>query len=290
MPLARSSVPLAALAALLVAACSPYKAEPTRDVIYMPTPPAVVERMLQMADVRSDDILYDLGSGDGRIVIRAAKERGAHGTGVEIDPQLIAESKRNAAAAGVTDKVRFVEADLFTFDFHDATVVTLYLGRSLNVRLRDRILKELAPGTRVVSHAFDMGAWEPDEKAVVEERDVFSWIVPADVAGTWRWVEGAGRGGQPVELALRQSFQRASGALRRGGVPEPIRQATLRGERLTFSVPDRSGGTERIVRYDGRVIGDRIEGTIDTGTARLPWVAQRIGRDAGLVKAGDGTK
>ena len=283
---ARSSVPLPAALALLAAACTPYKAEPVRDVIYVPTPPAVVERMLVMADVRSDDIVYDLGSGDGRIVIRAAKERGAHGTGVDIDPALIAESRKNAEAAGVADKVQFVEADLFTFDFHDATVVALYLGRSLNIRLRDRILKELAPGTRIVSHAFDMGDWQPDEHAVVEDRDVFSWVVPAVVAGKWRWTEGAGRAGSPAELDLTQSYQHVTGTLQTVGAPQAIREGTLSGERITFSVPRTVDGVPMVVRYDGRVVGDSIRGTVDTGTARRPWLADRMRQNAATPSTG----
>jgi SAM-dependent methyltransferase len=266
----------------LLAACTPYKPEPVRDVIYVPTPPAVVERMLQMADVRSDDLVYDLGSGDGRIVIAAAKERGAHGVGVDIDPKLIAESQKNAEAAGVADKVRFVEADLFVFDFHDATVVALYLGRSLNVRLRDRILKELAPGTRIVSHAFDMGDWQPDEHVVVEDRDVFSWVVPAEVAGTWRWTEGGGRAGAPAELVLAQSFQHFTGTLRRDDAAQAVREGTLSGERITFSVARTVDGAPVVTRYDGRAVGDTIRGTIDSGTARHPWVAIRMRQNAAL--------
>ena len=285
MPLARSSVLLPAALALLAASCTPYKPEPERDVIYVPTPPAVVERMLQMADVRADDIVYDLGSGDGRIVIRAAQERGARGTGVEIDPKLIEESKRNAAAAGVADKVRFVEADLFTFDFHDATVVALYLGRSLNIRLRDRILKELAPGTRIVSHAFDMGDWQPDEKAVVEDRDVFSWVVPADAAGKWRWTEPAGRGRAPAELELRQTYQRIAGALRLDTEPQPIREGALSGERITFSVARTVNGEPHVVRYDGRVVGDTIRGTVDSGAGPRPWLAERVRQNAAAPRA-----
>jgi SAM-dependent methyltransferase len=287
MPLARPFALLPAVAAVLLAAsCSPYTPPPDRDVIYLPTPPAVVDRMLAMADVRSDDIVYDLGSGDGRIVIAAAKQRGARGTGVEIDPELIAESNKNAAAAGVADKVRFIQADLFTFDFHDATVVALYLGRSLNIRLRDRILKELAPGTRVVSHAFDMGDWEPDEKAVVEDRNVFSWIVPADAAGTWRWVEGTGRNGRPAELDLKQSFQQATGTLQATSQPLPIQDGLLRGERLTFSVGRTIEGEARIVRYDGRIVGNTIRGTVDTGTTRTPWLAERMRQNAAAPNAG----
>jgi SAM-dependent methyltransferase len=283
--LMRPLVLLPALA-LLLASCTPYKPEPERDVIYVPTPPAVVERMLQMADVRSDDIVYDLGSGDGRIVIAAARERGARGVGVDIDPKLIEESRRNAAAAGVADKVRFVEADLFVFDFHDATVVMLYLGRSLNVRLRDRILKELAPGTRIVSHAFDMGDWQPDEHAIVQERDVFSWVVPADVAGKWRWTEGSGRAGTPAELEVAQSFQRFTGMLRGRREPQPVRDGALSGERVSFTVARTVDGETRRTRYDGRVVGDRIRGTVDAGAGPRPWLAERVPQNAAAPAAG----
>jgi SAM-dependent methyltransferase len=283
--LMRPLVLLPALA-LLLASCTPYKPEPERDVIYVPTPPKVVERMLQMADVRSDDLVYDLGSGDGRIVIAAAKERGARGVGVDIDPKLIEESRRNAAAAGVADKVRFVEADLFVFDFHDATVVMLYLGRSLNIRLRDRILKELAPGTRIASHAFDMGDWQPDEHAIVDDRDVFSWIVPANVAGKWRWTEGSGRAGAPAELEIAQSFQRFTGALRRDGEPQAVRDGTLSGERISFSVGRTANGETRRVRYDGRAVGDTIRGTFDAGAGPRPWLAERVRQNAATPAAG----
>jgi SAM-dependent methyltransferase len=284
--LLRASALLPAAVVLLAAACTPVTAPPVVDVIYVPTPPAVVERMLQMADVRSDDIVYDLGSGDGRIVIAAAKERGARGTGVEIDPKLIALSRKNAQAAGVADKVRFVEADLFTVDFHDATVVTLYLGRTLNVRLRHRILTELAPGTRIVSHAFDMGDWQADEHVVVEDRDVFSWVVPAEVAGKWRWTEGTGRNGTPIELDLTQSFQHFAGTLQRTDGALPVSDGTLTGERITFSVTNTVNGVPVTTRYDGRVVGDTIRGTIETGTARRPWVADRMRQNAAQPVSG----
>ncbi|MGE5146651.1 MAG: methyltransferase domain-containing protein [Candidatus Eiseniibacteriota bacterium] len=285
MSLARPFVLLPATLALLAAACTPVKPVPVVDVIYVPTPPAVVERMLQMADVRSDDIVYDLGSGDGRIVIAAAKERGARGTGVEIDPALIAESKKNAEAAGVADKVRFIQADLFTVDFHDATVVMLYLGRTLNVRLRDRILKDLAPGTRVVSHAFDMGDWKADEHDVVQEREVFSWVVPAEVAGKWRWTEGTGRDGTPVELELTQSYQHFAGTLQRPDGALPVSDGALSGERITFSVVSTVNGAPLVVRYDGRVAGNTIRGTVDAGRGPRPWVADRMRQNAALPPA-----
>lgn len=149
-----------------------------QDVIYVPTREPVVAAMLEMANVTADDVVYDLGSGDGRIVIAAAKDYGARGVGIDIDPERIAESNENAEKAGVTDKVEFIEADLFESDFSEASVVTLYLLNSLNARLRPTLLEQLEPGTRVVSHAFDMGDWEPEEVRTVDGATVYLWIVP----------------------------------------------------------------------------------------------------------------
>ncbi|HEY0624083.1 class I SAM-dependent methyltransferase, partial [Sphingomonas sp.] len=149
------------------------------DVIYVPTPPEVVEAMLDMAQVRDGDVLYDLGSGDGRIPIAAVKRAKVKATGIDIDPQRIAEANANAKAQGVTGKVSFRQADLFTSDFSDASVVTLYLLDTLNEKLRPKLLAELKPGTRIVSHAFRMGAWEPEAERDVNGRMVYFWRVPA---------------------------------------------------------------------------------------------------------------
>nr|MDF0369228.1 class I SAM-dependent methyltransferase [Nodosilinea sp. TSF1-S3] len=151
------------------------------DVPYVPTPMAVVDEMLRLAEVGEDDVLYDLGSGDGRIVIAAAERFGTRGVGVDIDPERVEEANANAAAAGVTDRVEFREQDLFETDFSEATVVTLYLLSEVNLRLKPRLLQELAPGTRVVSHAFDMGNWAPQETREVEGRMVYFWTVPEEV-------------------------------------------------------------------------------------------------------------
>ncbi len=148
------------------------------DVPYVPTPEPVVEKMLEMARVGPSDVIYDLGSGDGRIVIAAAKKYGARGIGVEIDPQMVGEARDNAKAAGVADRVEFREGNLFEMDFRDATVVTLYLQRPLNLRLRPKLLRELKPGTRIVSHSFDMGDWAPQETARIEGRNIYYWVVP----------------------------------------------------------------------------------------------------------------
>ncbi len=153
---------------------------PTRapDVVYIPTPEPVVDEMLRIANVQSNDIVYDLGSGDGRIVITAAKERGARGIGIDINPERIREANENAQKAGVTDRVEFRQQDLFETDFSDATVVTLYLLSDLNVKLRPKLLRELKPGTRIVSHAFDMGEWKPEKVVNVDGRRVYYWVVP----------------------------------------------------------------------------------------------------------------
>jgi SAM-dependent methyltransferase len=150
------------------------------DVIFVPTPEDVVDKMLEMAKVQAGDIVYDLGCGDGRIVIAAAKKHGATGVGIDIDPQRIKEAKENALKAGVTAKVKFMEADLFTTDISQATVVTLYLLPTLNVKLMPKLMAELRPGTRIVSHAFDMGdSWPPEQKADVGGRMVYYWTIPA---------------------------------------------------------------------------------------------------------------
>lgn len=149
-----------------------------RDVPYVPTPQPVVDRMLELAKVGPDDVIYDLGSGDGRIVITAAEKYGARGIGVDIDPDRIAEAKKNAQSAGVTDKVKFQEGDLFKIDLSEATVVTLYLLTSINARLRPKLFEELKPGTRVVSHAFSMGDWEPLKTEEVDGSTIYYWVIP----------------------------------------------------------------------------------------------------------------
>jgi ribosomal protein L11 methylase PrmA len=153
---------------------------PTRrpDVIFVPTPEEVVEAMLQVANVTKNDVVYDLGSGDGRIPVTAAKKYGARGVGIDIDPQRIKEANENVAKNGVGDKVKMLNADLFTTDISEATVVTLYLLPSLNVKLMPKLMKELKPGTRIVSHAFDMGDWKPEKELDVNGRKVYFWTIP----------------------------------------------------------------------------------------------------------------
>jgi hypothetical protein len=160
--------------------------ERAADVPYVPTPQPVVDAMLQVAKVGKNDVLYDLGSGDGRIVNTAAQKFGTRGVGIDINPERIQEANENAKKAGVTDRVKFVQQDLFTTDFSEATVVTLYLLPEVNVKLRPKLLSQLKPGTRIVSHAFDMGDWKPEQTLNVEGKTIYYWVVPEKVPANLR--------------------------------------------------------------------------------------------------------
>jgi len=223
------------------------------DVPYVPTPREVVSRMLEMADVQPADFVVDLGSGDGRIAIAAVRERGARGAmGVDIDPERIAEARANAERAGVADKVEFRRQDLFDTDLSRASVLTMYLLPDVNLKLRPRILDELPPGTRVVSHAFTMRDWEPDASASVDGRSIYLWIVPAKVDGAWK--VRAPEGEFTVEFAQR--FQKLSGMARLPDRNAALGEAALRGQAIRFTLDE--GGQART--YVGKVEGDRISG------------------------------
>lgn len=223
---------------------------PKLDVIYVPTPQAVVDRMLEMAEVKPTDFVIDLGCGDGRMVITAAKKYGARGYGVDIDPARIEEANANAQQAGVADKATFKIADLFQEDISKATVMTMYLLNDINLRLRPKILEDLKPGSRIVSHAFTMGDWEADQQDTVDSRNIYFWYVPAKVAGKWQVADGE----QKFTLDLDQKFQMVSGKADVGGKPANITGGRLKGAELTFSVE--IGGKKR--EYKGRVEGDQI--------------------------------
>lgn len=165
---------MAALAYLSLASC----VDSSQDIHYIPTPPAVVDEMLRLAEIQPDDVVYDLGSGDGRIVIAAARDYGVRGVGIEIDTDLIERARENARAAGVDHLVEFRQEDLFSTNLAEADVLAIYLGTTLNMRLRPRIMEQMEPGSRVVSHAFSMGGWIPDVEKTVENRDVYKWTVP----------------------------------------------------------------------------------------------------------------
>ncbi len=259
-----------------------------KDVVWVPTPPALVEKMLDMAKVTPEDYVIDLGSGDGRIVIAAAK-RGARALGIEFNPDLVELSKRNAEKEGVGGKARFVTADIFKSDFSQATVITIYLLPNLNDRLRPKILA-LKPGTRIVSNSFEMSEWKADDAGqVISIRSFFApavkrikdflpasvveyftdyctffcaaslWVVPARVAGAWRWPQG--------EMSLTQKFQVIEGALISGERRAPISSGRLRGDHISFS----AGGAE----YNGRVSGARIEGSVTADGKATGWSAVR---------------
>ena len=251
----------------------------TPDVHFVPTPMRVVDQMLSVARVGRNDVLYDLGSGDGRIVITAAKRHGARAIGIDIDPRRISESRHNADTAGVTGRVEFREADLFETDLRDATVVTLYLLRQLNVRLRPKLLEELRPGTRVVSHAFDMGDWKADSLMNVEGNNVYYWVVPADVRGAWSMTATLGGVERRYDLLLEQQYQRATGTATAAGRAVAIEEVLLDGERVSFSLPE-SPGAARQLRFEGRVAGDTMRGSVarDTGRRAGSWRATRNAR------------
>jgi precorrin-6B methylase 2 len=235
-----------------------------KDVVWVPTPQALVDKMLDMAKVTPQDYVIDLGSGDGRTVITAAK-RGARALGIEYNPDMIELSKRNAAKEGMGDKAQFMKADLFETDFSQATVITMFLLPEINLKLRPKIL-DMKPGTRVVSNSFTMGEWKDDETANITNGcstwcTAHFWIVPAKVTGAWQTPQG--------ELALKQEFQFVSGTLKSGGKTAQISNGKLRGAEISFS----AGGAQ----YTGRVNGNAMEGTVKGGSDGK-WTATRAGK------------
>ena len=239
-----------------------------KDVVWVPTPQALVDKMLDIAKVTASDYVIDLGSGDGRTVITAAK-RGARTLGIEYNPDMVELSKRNAEKADVGAKANFMKADLFESDFSQATVITMFLLPDINLKLRPKIL-DLKPGTRIVSNTFTMGEWTDDETATVDEKDgctyyctAHLWIVPAKVEGTWQLSRS--------ELSLKQNFQMVTGTLKTGGNATPIANGRLRGDQISFT----AGGAQ----YAGRVNGNTIEGTLKGGSSGN-WSATRSGKQA----------
>ncbi len=243
---------------------------PSEEVPFVPTPQTVVEAMLKLAQVRPGDFVMDLGSGDGRIVITAARQHGAEGLGIEYDQTLIERATKAAAEAGVADRVSFMKQDLFDTDLSQATVLALYLLPEVNMGLRPRILEQLRPGARVVSHDWDMGDWEPDAKMDVDapgkevgahpKSTIYLWVIPANVEGPWRARLGAGG---ELELELTQKFQRVGGTVRYRNVECPIMEATLAGDRLALRACE---GANRL-QMVGKVHPDRIVGMVTRGGA-----------------------
>jgi hypothetical protein len=285
-----------ALCGLLLAglfpAAPPLLAEEPRvvspTVPYVPTPQNVVDRMLTMGRVGAQDYLIDLGSGDGRIVITAARRFGTRGFGVDINPVRIGEAVENARKAGVTDKVTFIQRDLFETDLSQATVITMYLLPRVNIALRPKLL-DLKPGTRLVSHDFDMGDWKPDEAARIPapdkyggsggESDIYLWVVPAKAGGGWRVTLPVSGKPQAYEINLEQKYQFIAGSARLGERATRIENARLRGDEISFTFTLDVNGAPMRHEFSGRVTDGRMSGDVRLSgsrvAARVEWNAER---------------
>ena len=263
-----------AAAALLVSlpASAQQKYEPQvgqagKDVIWVPTPDEVVDRMLRMAQVTKDDFVVDLGAGDGKIAIAAAKKFGARSLGIEYNADMAKHAQANVEKNGVAARAKIVQGDIFASDFTQATVVTMYLLPALNMKLRPQIL-QMRPGTRVVSHSFTMEDWEPDETSSMDGRRAYFWLVPANVMGSWT-LEAAG---EKRELSLEQKFQKIDGSVAFGTTQAGLRDTRLRGFVISFAYVDQAGLRRD---YTGRVLaGGRMEGSWKTDNgAEGRWTA-----------------
>lgn len=239
-----------------------------KDVVWIPTPDALVTKMLEAVKTTKDDVVYDLGSGDGKIPIAAGKEYGAKAVGIEYNPEMAELARRNVKREGVDNLVSIVTGDIFVEDFSDATVVTMYLLPQLNIKLRPTILK-MKPGTRVVSHQFDMGEWEPDQHLQVETRDAYVWIVPANVAG--RWALKDDRGSFSGTLNLVQRYQRVGGTFALGGKTRQLLSASMDGDKLNFSFID---SDNHLLSARMTVTGSTMTGTLSDSN-RTPITASR---------------
>ena len=285
--------------ALMVSAAPAARAA---DAPYVTTPQNVIDAMLKISNVGANDYVMDLGSGDGRIVITAARQFGARGKGFEIDAGLVSTATRNAQREGVQDRVSFVSDDLFFADLSVATVITMYMSESVNVRLRPRLF-QLRPGTRVVSHDFDMGNWTPDARLVVAVPDkrygppssaILMWTVPADFSGSWSWrmpVEGAE---VAHEAVFKQKFQQAEGQGRIAAQRSAIGPAEVKGDTIRFVMGAEVAGKAVWREYSGRIAGDTIRGTavtiVDAGSTAnhgtsVPWGATRTARGSMDIEA-----
>jgi len=266
-------------------AMAPALAQDWGDTPYVQTPQNVVDTMLEIAKVGAGDTIIDLGSGDGRMVITAAKKHGARGFGVDLDRKLVALANRNAAKAGVADRAVFYQRDLHATDVSAATVMSIYLLPEVNLMIRTRLLATLKPGTRIVSHDYGMGEWRPDyftelaapgkTVGIGERSKIYYWVVPGHAAGRWVW--RLAREGKPVdfELALRQNFQVIEGTLKAGGSSARVENARLTGESIAFSASVDGSRYE----FSGRIFNNAIEGTArvvrGAESRELEWSAAR---------------
>ena len=247
----------------------PQRGQSGKDVIWIPTSPELVTRMLNMAKVSSQDIVYDLGAGDGIIAITAAKQFGARAHGIEYNPQMALHAQNNVRAAGVADKVSIRQGDIFEEKFDEATVVTMYLLPHLNLKLRPTLLK-MKPGTRIVSHAFDMGEWDADEKVSHEYAHAFMWVVPSDVQGTWTLQEVDSKA--QVQLDIEQSFQNIGGSITERGRKSPLMGAQLRGDKIAFQY---MGADQQLRSVTAQVQGQKMQGIATSQGGQLPIEAIR---------------
>lgn len=232
-----------------------------KDVVWVPTPDELVQRMLRMAKVTPQDLVFDLGAGDGKIAIAAGK-LGANAVGIEYNPDMAKLASCLVTAEGVGNKVKIIQGDIFKEDFSKATVITMYLLPELNLCVRHRILG-MKPGTRVTSHQFTMGDWEPDETSEFEYRTAYLWIVPARVDGQWVLREP---GGASTTVNLTQNFQKLSGEVVGGNAKQPLVGATLRGDQLRFAFNDATGATRT---FNGTVRGNELVGTLKSGANEI---------------------
>jgi SAM-dependent methyltransferase len=271
-------VSAAAIVGLLSSACF-LKRFP--DVNFQSTPQYVVEEMLETANVTQDDTVYDLGCGDGRFVITAAKKYGARGVGIDIDPERVQESHKKAIEAGVTDRVKFIEDDFFTTPIHEATVITLYLLPELNLKLRPKLFRELKPGSRIVSYAYDMGEWKADAVRILKSNTFYYWVIPADVAGVWRWIEPTQKGDRLYTLRINQNFQEINGhVMIQEGRQIRIKEVELKGDRLNFTLKFNESNKQKVMmQFNGRVNRNTIHGNVEVKggpfAGNYPWMARR---------------
>jgi SAM-dependent methyltransferase len=227
--------------------------------------------MLDLAGIVPGDIVYDLGCGDGRIVISAAQKFGVRAVGVDLNPNLVRYSRENAVKAGVADRVRFLEQNFFDTDLREATVITLFLSDAANLKLRPKILKELQPGARVVSNEFDMGDWAPDRKRRLWNTEIHAWLIPANVSGVWEW----NMGDEPYRLILNQRFQKIEGVVAVGPHTFPVRQTRLIGRSLQFAIERNLNGRNVLFQFEGRADDHLIRGTIKREGNQIEWNARR---------------
>ena len=263
----------------------PTRGQYGKDVIWIATPDRIVERMLQLGRVGPGDYVVDLGSGDGKIVIAATRHDGVRALGIEYNPEMVAFARREADRAGVASRASFRQGDIFATDFSDATVVTMYLLPRLNLRLRETLFR-MKPGTRIVSHAWSMGNWQPDETSWVGATPAYLWVIPANAGGEWlfRFRQGPANAETEMPVRMSQTYQKLSGARAElDGLPNTVRDLRLDGDRLRFAITDTAGVLRE---FDGRIDGDAIRGAVSgavsgevsgPGTTTTAFSATRVG-------------